>query len=318
MLGPPYDERTFTDDPLSCHDAGPTRLLALMTLAAFAHALNDARASEWIEARTKGDCDHAACSLPGQSTRAIGRPSGASHAHGRRRRAPGIGVIGCRRLASESTERKELYASAILDHGAHGGRSSSVAESVHRRVRRRLIRPWRPVREYRLAVSRTRAEPQRCTKAARASAPSARHSRRPALVEGTRKSVRPSHSKSERCSEHTGVQHMMSSSGPRAVEAPRRHFGRTFNPAVHAFPLCIGSAVDADVKVAKGLFGSESAGLDSIAPLSPQEAAQRKADSAATVAVEAGASWTCPVCGYAKNPGGHVRCAQCRTEVGRR
>ncbi len=75
--------------------------------------------------------------------------------------------------------------------------------------------------------------------------------------------------------------------------------------------------LDPDVKVAKGLFGSESAGLDSIAPLSPQEAAQRKADWAATVAVEAGASWTCPVCGYAKNPGGRVRCAQCRTEVGR-
>ncbi len=54
LLGPPYDERTFTDDPLSCHDAGPTRLLALMTLAAFAHALNDARASEWIEAARKG------------------------------------------------------------------------------------------------------------------------------------------------------------------------------------------------------------------------------------------------------------------------
>ena len=54
LLGPPYDERTFTDDPLGCHDAGPKRLLVLMTLAAFAHALRDPRASEWIEAARQG------------------------------------------------------------------------------------------------------------------------------------------------------------------------------------------------------------------------------------------------------------------------
>jgi hypothetical protein len=54
LLGPPYDERTFTDDPLSRHDAGPTRLLALMTLAAFAHALRDPRAREWIDASREG------------------------------------------------------------------------------------------------------------------------------------------------------------------------------------------------------------------------------------------------------------------------
>ncbi|MDQ3742093.1 MAG: hypothetical protein M3389_14225 [Actinomycetota bacterium] len=53
-LGPPYDERTYLDDPLSRHDAGPKRLLALMTLAAFAHAVGHPRAAEWIESARGG------------------------------------------------------------------------------------------------------------------------------------------------------------------------------------------------------------------------------------------------------------------------
>jgi hypothetical protein len=77
--------------------------------------------------------------------------------------------------------------------------------------------------------------------------------------------------------------------------------------------------LDPNVRVAKGLFGAEGDELASIAPPpSPQEEAQRKAEWAAAVTVEAGALWTCPVCTYAKNPSGRVRCAQCRTEVGSR
>jgi hypothetical protein len=50
LLGPPYDERTFnTGEPLSHSDAGPARLIALMTLAGYARALGHPRAVEWIE-----------------------------------------------------------------------------------------------------------------------------------------------------------------------------------------------------------------------------------------------------------------------------
>lgn len=55
LLGPPYDERTFhTGEPLSNNDAGPARLIALMTLAINAHALNHSRTSDWIAAATAG------------------------------------------------------------------------------------------------------------------------------------------------------------------------------------------------------------------------------------------------------------------------
>jgi hypothetical protein len=56
LLAPPYDERTFDleDEPLSQSDAGPSRLLALMTLAAYARATRDPRADEWIEAARGG------------------------------------------------------------------------------------------------------------------------------------------------------------------------------------------------------------------------------------------------------------------------
>lgn len=51
LLGPPYDECTFeTGEPLSRNDAGPARLLGLMTLAGNAKALLHPRASEWIDA----------------------------------------------------------------------------------------------------------------------------------------------------------------------------------------------------------------------------------------------------------------------------
>jgi len=54
MLAPPYDERSFRDEPLSQHDAGPKRLLALMTLAGYAHAIGDVRTDEWVAAAQSG------------------------------------------------------------------------------------------------------------------------------------------------------------------------------------------------------------------------------------------------------------------------
>jgi hypothetical protein len=51
MLGPPYDERSLAnDDPLSSHDVGPERLLALMVIAFYARELRDPRAEEFIAA----------------------------------------------------------------------------------------------------------------------------------------------------------------------------------------------------------------------------------------------------------------------------
>jgi hypothetical protein len=50
LLAPPYDERTFeTGEPLNPLDAGPARLIALITLAAYATALGHPRAGEWSE-----------------------------------------------------------------------------------------------------------------------------------------------------------------------------------------------------------------------------------------------------------------------------
>lgn len=56
LLAPPYDERTFRVDgePIGRNDAGPARLLALMTLAASASAADNRRAPEWIEAARAG------------------------------------------------------------------------------------------------------------------------------------------------------------------------------------------------------------------------------------------------------------------------
>jgi hypothetical protein len=54
LLGPPFDERSSSDEPLSSHDAGPQRLQALMTLAAFANAGQDPRSGEWIAAAQVG------------------------------------------------------------------------------------------------------------------------------------------------------------------------------------------------------------------------------------------------------------------------
>lgn len=54
-LNPPYDERTFdTGEPIRPSDAGPARLIALMTLAVHAKALGHPRAATWIEAATTG------------------------------------------------------------------------------------------------------------------------------------------------------------------------------------------------------------------------------------------------------------------------
>ena len=56
-LNGPYDERVEPDDPdepLERGDAGPTRLLALLTLAAYAHELNHPRAADWITAAKEG------------------------------------------------------------------------------------------------------------------------------------------------------------------------------------------------------------------------------------------------------------------------
>lgn len=71
--------------------------------------------------------------------------------------------------------------------------------------------------------------------------------------------------------------------------------------------------LDPNVKVGKGLFGGAAAELEP----SPEEKRESDAEWAEAVAVEPGEIWTCPVCSYAKNPGGRVRCAQCRTEVGK-
>lgn len=54
VIGPPFDERSSTDEPLGPHDAGPKRLQVLMTLAAFAHVGHDPRAGEWIAAAQAG------------------------------------------------------------------------------------------------------------------------------------------------------------------------------------------------------------------------------------------------------------------------
>lgn len=54
-MGPPYDEATYdTDEGLSHVDAGPQRLIALMTLAGNASAIGHPRAGEWAAAARKG------------------------------------------------------------------------------------------------------------------------------------------------------------------------------------------------------------------------------------------------------------------------
>lgn len=51
MLAPPYDERSYeSDEPPNKYDAGPARLLAVMTLAAYARELRDPRAEEFLAA----------------------------------------------------------------------------------------------------------------------------------------------------------------------------------------------------------------------------------------------------------------------------
>lgn len=55
LLRPPYDERSFdTGEPISHGDAGPARLLALMTLAGYATTLEHPRATEWVAAARVG------------------------------------------------------------------------------------------------------------------------------------------------------------------------------------------------------------------------------------------------------------------------
>jgi hypothetical protein len=55
LLSGPYDERSFGDDePLVGVDAGPARLIALMTCAALARELNDAQAAELADAARAG------------------------------------------------------------------------------------------------------------------------------------------------------------------------------------------------------------------------------------------------------------------------
>lgn len=55
LLGPPYDERTFdTGEPINGSDAGPARLIALVSLAVYAKATGHQRAAEWIEAARAG------------------------------------------------------------------------------------------------------------------------------------------------------------------------------------------------------------------------------------------------------------------------
>lgn len=55
LLAPPYDERTFdTGEPVTDTDAGPARLVALITLAAYATAIGHPRAPEWTTAARAG------------------------------------------------------------------------------------------------------------------------------------------------------------------------------------------------------------------------------------------------------------------------
>jgi hypothetical protein len=55
LLDPPYDEVSFeTGEGLSRVDAGPARLIALMTLAGLARAHGHPRADEWIGAARRG------------------------------------------------------------------------------------------------------------------------------------------------------------------------------------------------------------------------------------------------------------------------
>ena len=55
LLDPPYDEETFkTEEGLSHNDAGPARLIALMTLAALAKSQAQPRAAEWIGDARRG------------------------------------------------------------------------------------------------------------------------------------------------------------------------------------------------------------------------------------------------------------------------
>jgi hypothetical protein len=72
--------------------------------------------------------------------------------------------------------------------------------------------------------------------------------------------------------------------------------------------------IDPNARIEKGFSGPSTPDLRP----SPEEKAERDATWAEAVAVEPGEMWICPVCDYAKNPGGRVRCAQCRTEVGKR
>jgi hypothetical protein len=71
--------------------------------------------------------------------------------------------------------------------------------------------------------------------------------------------------------------------------------------------------IDPNLKVAKGMFGAAAVDPET------SQGAERERDEtwAEAVAVEPGEMWTCPVCSYAKNPGGRIRCAQCRVEVGK-
>jgi len=56
MLAPPYDERSFDlgDEPMTGSDAGPARLLALMTLTSLASRFDHPRTGEWTEAAEAG------------------------------------------------------------------------------------------------------------------------------------------------------------------------------------------------------------------------------------------------------------------------
>jgi len=60
LLDPPYDEESFENgEGLSRVDAGPARLIALMTLAGLARAHAHPRADEWI-----GDARRGISSVP--------------------------------------------------------------------------------------------------------------------------------------------------------------------------------------------------------------------------------------------------------------
>jgi hypothetical protein len=71
--------------------------------------------------------------------------------------------------------------------------------------------------------------------------------------------------------------------------------------------------IDPGLQVGKGLVVARV----NTPEITAEQEEKQKAEWEEAVAVGPEEMWICPVCNYSKNPGGRVRCAQCRTEIGR-